>query len=90
MLTRGLTVSVCYDFSYYGRVENARREPKSYYDQRYYSHVTYILVAEDGTKWWARMRLLPADGCEETGLPDIKDQKQIWQVSDYRLSCLRQ
>ena len=64
--------------SYSGRVENVRRAPNSYYDQRYHSHVTYQFLTSDGSKKFARFRLLPADGTEESGLPDKMDQESVW------------
>ncbi|KAI0240172.1 hypothetical protein LSAT2_009132 [Lamellibrachia satsuma] len=67
--------------NYYGRVENVRRSPASYYDQRYYTHVTYDFQSVDGTRHLARLRLLPADGSMETGRPKKTDQKNIWVTS---------
>ncbi|KAK2175219.1 hypothetical protein NP493_743g03006 [Ridgeia piscesae] len=67
--------------NYCGRVETVRRTPASYYDQRYYSHVTYDFHSVDGTHLLARLRLLPADGSVETGRPNKSDQKNIWVTS---------
>lgn len=71
---------LCSTSSYFGRVENVRRNPESYYDQRYYSHVVYEYVTSDGLRHMAKLRLLPASGEEETGLPNEDDQKHPWSV----------
>ncbi len=60
-----------------------RRTPASYYDQRYYTHIIYHFFGLDGVPRLARLRLVPADGREETGLPSPEDQKEVWYITFY-------
>ncbi|KAK2148976.1 hypothetical protein LSH36_473g03007 [Paralvinella palmiformis] len=66
--------------NYFGRVENVRKAPRSYYSLRYYNHVTYEFTSADGASWLARFRLLPADGSTETGLLTAEEQENVWDV----------
>ncbi|ELT88718.1 hypothetical protein CAPTEDRAFT_175721 [Capitella teleta] len=68
--------------NYYSRVENIRRAPDSYYDQRYYSQVTYSFTADDGVPRVARIRMVPADGSRQSGKPEKGDQENVWYVLD--------
>jgi len=58
-----------------------RRAPSSFTDQRYYSWMAFEYKAKDGVPRYAKFRLVPADGREETGLMTEYDQRKPW-VSD--------
>ena len=63
---------------YFSLVEFLRRSPKSYYDQTYYSHFVYEFIGKDRVKRLAKLRLMPADGSEESGLLTKREQKYVW------------
>lgn len=58
-----------------------RRAPDSFTDQRYHSWMAYDYKGKDGVPRYAKFRLIPADGREETGLMTEYDQRKPW-VSD--------
>lgn len=55
-----------------------RHKPDSFYDQRYYTGIIMDFKAFDGVKRYVRFRLMPADGCPETGLLSEEVQRQPW------------
>ena len=59
-----------------------RRAPKSFTDQRYYSWMAFEYKAKDGVPRYAKFRLVPADGREETGLLTEYDQRKPSKDND--------
>lgn len=56
-----------------------RRAPDSFTDQRYYSWMAFEYKAKDGVPRYAKFRLVPADGREETGLMTEYEQRRPWE-----------
>ena len=52
-----------------------RRAPASYYDQHYYSQIVFYFTAQNGTKYYVKYRLMPAEDIRETGRLDKCDQR---------------
>lgn len=65
-------------FSFYLSIAVFRRAPGSFTDQRYHSWMAYDYKAKDGVPRYAKFRLIPADGREETGLMTEYDQRKPW------------
>ena len=63
-------------FSFYLSIAVFRRAPDSFTDQRYHSWMAYDYKAKDGVPRYAKFRLIPADGGEETGLMTEYDQRK--------------
>lgn len=67
-----------WNFSFHLAIAVFRRAPDSFTDQRYYTWMTFEYKAKDGVSRYAKFRLVPTDGREETGLMTEQEQQKPW------------
>ncbi|CAD5112248.1 DgyrCDS1479 [Dimorphilus gyrociliatus] len=68
----------------FNTLESVRGDMNSYFDQQYFSNCLYEVESDFGEYTPCALRLIPADGTQQSGLPSELDQMNITRPGDNR------
>lgn len=63
--------------SLYNTIESVRGDLSSYFDQQYFTNCIYEVESDFGEYTPCTLRLIPADGTQQSGFPAEIDQLNI-------------